>query len=392
MSTPFTPSEKRSTIGVEWEFALVDPASRDLVSAADDILRDIKPAGLPAHPYAKYEFMQYTVEVITGICTTVAEATADLATTVEEVRGAATKRDLELMAAGTHPFAKWRDQQITDGGLRYAQMIERQQGMARRLVINGVHVHVGVTDRDTVIPIQNAILEKLPIILALSTSSPYWQGADTQYASARAGIFASMSNAGLPPVLRDWDEYEQVLTAFTRSQTITDLRQLWWDVRPHPDFGTIEVRIADCLSTLDEIAMTAAIIQCLIERYAKQLEQGYTLPVPKGWIVNENKWRAARYGLDAEFIVDDIGATVPARKAVTDLVAELMPTAHHLGCADELTTATRILTLGTSSERQRAVAAANGGDLTKVVDYLIAAMRDGLTSEQRLFNQDRERR
>jgi carboxylate-amine ligase len=382
MSTPFTPSENRSSIGVEWELSLVDRETRDLVSGAPVVLNDICPPGLETHPYVKYEFMEYTVEVITGICSTVEEAMKDLSGTVGEVRAAANARGLELIAAAAHPFAQWRDQKITDGGVRYEQMLERQRDNARRLAITGVHIHVGLTQRDSVIPILNALRAQLGPLLALSASSPYWQGQDTGFASCRTGIFSAMSTAGLPPALGSWDEFEDLMDAFIAADAVVDMRQLWWDIRPHPDFGTIEIRIADCLSTLDEIGVVAAMVQCLVERYANQLEQGYTLPVPKGWIVAENKWRAARYGLDARFIINESGSTVSARDAIDELVTGLMPTAHRLGCAAELATATRILTEGTSSQRQRAVALAHGGDLTAVVDHLIAEMRDGLTREQ----------
>lgn len=377
------PSKGRSTLGIEWEFLLVDPETRELASAAPAILTDICPPGQESHPRAKFEFMENTVEAITGVCTTVAQATADLSATVDEVRAAANKRGIELFGSGAHPFSRWRDQKITDGGFRYEQMIERQRNQARRLMINGAHFHVGVVNQDHVIPIVNAVTNYLPHLLAISASSPYWQGEDTGFASIRSLVFAAMSTGGLPPIFENWADYENMVGAFIKANAIVDMRQLWWDIRPHPDFGTIEIRVADCPSTFSEIGAIAAIAQCLIERFAQQLESGYTLPVPKGWIVHENKWRAARYGLDAHFLVNDSGLTVPARDAIVELVHDLTPTANRMDCAAELATVTRILTDGASYERQRAIAVGSGGDLTKVVDHLIAEMRDGLSSEQR---------
>jgi carboxylate-amine ligase len=162
------------------------------------------------------------------------------------------------------------------------------------------------------------------------------------------------------------------------TRTIQSIREVWWDIRPHPDFGTVELRICDGVPTFDEIGAIAALSQCLVERLDRDLDRGYTLPVPTSWVVRENKWRAARYGLAAEVIVDDRGNVVPMKHAILDVVEDLMPTARRLGCASELADVERIVALGSSADRQRAVAAAHDGDLTKVVDALQAEFRDGL--------------
>lgn len=378
MPTPFIPSVTQSSIGVEWELSLVDTQTRALVSAATDVLGDICPPGKSSHPRAKPEMMQHTVEIITDVCGTVNEAANDLAQTLDEVQAAAGKRGLSLMSSGVHPFSTWWDQKVTDTNPRYQIMMERQEWGARRVQILGVHVHVGIKEPRMVIPILNAIREYLPHMLALSASSPYFHGRDTGMSSARASIFEGMSTAGLPPVLRDWAEYESVVETYFASGSIADMRQIWWDARPHPDFGTIELRICDGMATLDEISALTALTQCLVDRYTQLLKKGYTLPVPKSWIAKENKWRAARFGLDADFLVDDAGTLVSARDAISELVDDLMPTADRLSCAAELAGVERILAVGASYQRQRAVAKACGGDLTRVVDHLIAEMRDGL--------------
>jgi YbdK family carboxylate-amine ligase len=373
---PFSPSE-RASLGVEWELELIDNESRELRSGASEILAEICPADAPAHPKAKHELLESTVEVITGVCGTVAEAKEDLAGTVREVRKAAANLNLGLMCSGTHPFTDWATQQISPNP-RYHELVESMQWLARRLQIFGVHVHVGVRAPEKVIPIVNALTNYVPHLLALSSSSPYWIGTDTGLASARSKVFESLPTAGLPYQLSGWDQFESYMHTLISTRTIQSIREVWWDIRPHPDFGTVELRICDGLPTFDEIGAIAAMSQCLVERLDRELDRGYTLPVPTSWVVRENKWRAARYGLDAEVIVDARGNVVPMKHAILDLVEDLMPTARRLDCAEELADVERIVSAGASYQRQRAVAAANDGDLTKVVDALLAEHRDGL--------------
>jgi carboxylate-amine ligase len=254
------------------------------------------------------------------------------------------------------------------------------QWLARRLQIFGVHVHVGVRAPEKAIPIVNALTQYVPHFLALSASSPFWKGADTGLASARSKVFEGMPTAGLPYQLTGWDRFEEYMETLISTHAIESVREVWWDIRPHPDFGTVELRICDGVPTLDEIGAVAALSQCLVEQFDAQLDRGYTLPVPAGWVLRENKWRAARYGLDADIIVDDKGTVRPVRRAILDLVEDLMPTAKRLDCAAELADVERILAVGASYQRQRAVAAAHDGDLTAVVDSLLAEMRDGLPS------------
>jgi carboxylate-amine ligase len=375
---PFQSSE-RASLGVEWELQLVDRGTRELAAGAIEILEEIRPDGEEEHPKAKHELLQSTIEIITGICTTVAEAKADLAGTLAEVTAAADPRGLGLMCAGSHPFTDWQSQLISPKE-RYLQLVERMQWLARRLQIFGVHVHVGVRSPDKVIPIVNALCQYVPHFLALSSSSPFWVGCDTGLASARTKVFESMPTAGLPYQLSGWDEFETYMETLISTNAIESVREVWWDIRPHPGFGTVELRICDGLPTLDEIGAVAALSQCLVEQFDGQLDRGYTLPTPASWILRENKWRASRYGLDADIVVDEKGTVRPVRQAILDLVEDLTPTAKRLGCETELADVERILTVGASYQRQRAVAAANGGDLRAVVDSLLVEMRDGLAA------------
>jgi len=218
----------------------------------------------------------------------------------------------------------------------------------------------------------------VPHFLALSASSPFWVGCDTGLASARSKVFEGMPTAGLPYQLSGWERFEEYMETLISTHAIESVREVWWDIRPHPDFGTVEMRVCDGLPTLDEVGAVAALSQCLVEQFDTQLDRGYTLPVPASWVSRENKWRAARYGLDADIVVDDKGTVRPVRQAITDLLEELEPTARRLECEAELADVERILAVGASYQRQRAVAAASGGDLTAVVDSLLAELRDGL--------------
>ncbi|MGY2129969.1 glutamate--cysteine ligase [Blastococcus sp. SYSU DS0617] len=376
MEIPFRSSE-RASLGVEWELQLVDRDTRELSPGAIEILEQLRPEAAEEHPKAKHELLQSTVEIITGICTTVAEAKADLAGTLAEVVAAADERNLALMCAGTHPFTDWQTQLISPKE-RYLDLVERMQWMARRMQIFGVHVHVGVRAPEKAIPIVNALCQYIPHFLALSSSSPFWVGCDTGLASSRTKIFEGMPTAGLPYQLADWAEFEEYMETLISTGSIDSVREVWWDVRPHPDFGTVELRICDGLPTLDEIGAVAALAQCLVEQFDTQLDRGYTLPTPASWVLRENKWRASRYGLDADIVVDEKGTVRPVRQAIIDLVEELRPTARRLGCEAELADVLRVLDVGASYQRQRAVAAAHDGQLEPVVDSLLAELRDGL--------------
>ena len=374
MQIPFT-SSPRSSLGVEWELELVDLETRELAGAASDILDELgrsSPDG--HHRKAKHELLESCIEVITGVCTTVDEAVCDLRATLCEVQQAAAARGLGVMCSGTHPTSDWANQQISPDP-RYAKLVEDMQWLARRMQIFGVHVHVGVRSPDKVIPIVNALTAYIPHFLALSASSPYWIGTDTGLASARSKVFEGLPTAGIPYQLSGWDDFERYMATLISAQTIESVREVWWDVRPHPNFGTVELRICDGLPTLFEISWATAMSQCLVEMFNGQLDRGYTLPTPRGWTVRENKWRAARYGIDAELIVDNEGRTQPLRDLVAELVDDLAPIADRLGCATELHRARTILEVGASYQRQRAAAAAAGGDLRAVTDALIAEMR-----------------
>ncbi len=369
MDIAFNASE-RCSLGIEVELEIVDRGTRQLVSAATDILAelgDAHPEG--EHPKVKHELFECTAEIITGICTTVAEARDDLAATVKELATRTEPRGLALMCSGSHPFSDWHEQVISPNE-RYHVLVDEMQWVAQRLQIFGVHFHVGVRSAEKAIAIANALNAYIPHFLALSASSPYWAGRDTGMASSRSTVFEGLPTAGLPYQLAGWDEFEEFMGTLVAAQAITSIREVWWDIRPHPDFGTIELRICDGIPTLREVSALAAMAQSLVEWLDTHIDRGYALPVPRGWVVRQNKWRAARHGLEAEIIADEQGRLVPLRAAIEETVEELTPVATRLGCADELRLNLETLLHGASYERQRRVVA-EGGSLADVVDSLV---------------------
>jgi carboxylate-amine ligase len=363
------------SIGVEVELELIDVGTRALASAASSILAEIG-AGHPGgeHPKAKHELFECCIEIITGVCTTVAEVRADLAATLGEVRAAAGERGLTVMCSGTHPFSPWSEQQISPNE-RYDQLIDDMQWLARRLNIYGVHVHVGIRSPEKAVSIANALAAYIPHFLALSASSPYWEGHDTGLASSRSKVFEGLPTAGLPAPIENWADFEQYMSTLVTAGAIKTVREVWWDIRPHPDFGTVELRMCDGIPTLTDVSAIAALAQCLVVDLDQHHDDGHCPPRQREWILRENKWRAGRRGLDAELIVDDEGATRPAREEIAALVARMEPHAEALGCVDELAGVLDIVERGSSAERQRA-ASADGADLRAVVDLLVGELRD----------------
>ena len=361
------------TLGIEVELQVIDRDTRQLAPAATELIAEL--SGDEPHPKVKHELLESTIEIITGICTTVGEARRDLEATLAEVVPLVEQRNLALICAGSHPFSNWWEQVITPGD-RYATLMDDFQWAGRRLQIFGIHFHVGVQSGRKAIAILNALASYIPHFLALSASSPYWGGYDTGLASARSKVFEALPTAGLPYLLGSWEEFERFMSTLVSANAIHSVREVWWDIRPHPGFGTIELRICDGIPNFDELASLAALAQCLVAQLDSLDERGYKLPVPRDWIVRQNKWRAARYGIDAEIITDEHGTLLPIRQAVLHTVEELTPIARRLGCADELAGVLDILRDGPSYERQRGIVS-EGGSLVDVVDSLVRELDAG---------------
>lgn len=375
MTIPFARSE-RSTVGIEWELALVDKDSGDLRQVAATVLDAVRPPHGGEHPNIRQELLLNTVEVVSDVSRTVREAGDSLERAIAEVRTVTDPLRVELMCAGTHPFARWAQQKVTNKQ-RYATLIDRTQWWGRQMLIYGVHVHVGIEDRAKVLPILRAMLTTFAHLQSLSASSPFWGGKDTGYASNRALMFQQLPTAGLPFQFDSWERLEGYVADMLHTGVIDEFSEIRWDIRPSPRFGTLEMRICDGSPNLSEVLALAALTHCLVEHFSTLLDEGRELPVLQPWFVQENKWRSARYGMDAIVILDAAGNEQLVTDAVRDLLTRLEPVADRLGCLAELDGIRTILRRGASYQRQRAVARRHGGELDAVVASLVAEMRAG---------------
>lgn len=346
----------------------MDSQTRELSNEAGAVF-----AELGDNPRVHKELLRNTLEVVTGVCDTVAEAVEDLRSTVGPTRRIVHDRGMELLSAGTHPFARWSTEQLTDSP-RYVELINRTQWWGRQMLIWGVHVHVGISSASKVMPIMSSLLNHYPHLLALSASSPWWGGEDTGYVSNRAMMFQQLPTAGLPFQFQTWKEFEGFVYDQKKTGIIDHLNEIRWDIRPSPHLGTLEVRICDGVSNLRELGALVALTQCLIVDLDRRLDAGEPLPTMPPWHVQENKWRAARYGLDAVIILDADSNERLVTEDLADLLTRLEPIAKSLHCSDELAAVFDIVRYGASYQRQRRVAEANDGDLRAVVDALVGEL------------------
>ncbi|CAN5593074.1 glutamate--cysteine ligase [soil metagenome] len=379
MNIVFNGSE-RPTLGVEIEVQVVDEAGALATdTAATKIL-----AELGDTPGYKHELLECTIEVITDVCPTVGEVRRDLGGKVAKLIEVADGFGYRILCTGTHPFSAWSDQTVSPDP-RYHRLIEDCQWTARRLLIFGVHTHVGLRSGEEAIAVANSLATFIPHFLALSSSSPFWQGRDTGLASTRSKVFESLPTAGLPYSMENWGQFQRFMRTLIGAGTIRSIREVWWDIRPHPALGTIELRICDGIPSMDETCAIVALSQSLVVWLAERYNSGLQLPVHQAWTIRENKWRAARWGLDAEIIRDEDGNLVHLRRSIGDLVERLQPTAERLGCLHDLMRVNDILERGTSATRQREVFA-DSRNLAAVVDELVEEMTSG--SPQALPNRD----
>lgn len=382
MTVPFATSA-RSSVGLEWELMLADTATGDLIPRAPDVLDALEDDSALERYTVTGELLTNTIELTSGIGDTVAAAVDDIGDAIAAVRTFTDPHGIDLLCAGSHPFAQWYHQAVTDK-TRYHKLIERTQWWGRNMMIWGIHIHVGVEDVNKVFPIINALAVYLPHLQALSASSPYWAGERTGYASNRALVFQQLPTAGLPWPLQDWREFEGYLDDMVGTGVMEDATEVRWDIRPAPRWGTIEVRACDGMSTLPELAAVAALVQVLVEHLSRRLDEGLELETIQPWFVRENKWRAARYGLDARVIVDRAGTQRPVVDHLRETLEQVRDIAIDLKCARELAGIDTILTQGASYARQLAVADAADGDLREVVRHLVGEFRSGPTLREHL--------
>jgi carboxylate-amine ligase len=357
------------TLGVEVELQLLDPETKNLVSGAPRIIERM--AG-PTH--IKPELIESTIELNTDVCRDVSAVRQDLRQRIGELLAVCDELGYEVASAGTHPFAEWSEQRVTPKE-RYTMLVDRCQWPARRLMIFGLHVHVGVESGEKAIAVFNSLTTYLPHLLSLSASSPFFADADTGLASCRVKIFESLPTAGLPYRFRNWAEFQRLMITLVNARAIESVREIWWDIRPHPDFGTIEVRICDGLPTLNDVIAMTALVQALIVWLGDQYDSGRYLPGQRHWIVRENKWRAARWAVDADIIVDEEGGLERLSDSILGLVETLTPTAQRLESSGELARIAEMLRVGPSYRRQRRVHA-EAGSFDAVMDALVREFRE----------------
>jgi carboxylate-amine ligase len=367
------------TLGVEEELHIVDATTGELVPKVEEIMsrlpEDLKEA-------VSYELFQSVLEIKTPPCTTVVEAGWRLRELRSHVGAWAAACGTALASAGTHPFSRYVDQKITDQE-RYKRVIENLRWVAQREVIFGQHIHVGVPGEEEAIEAHNRLAEQVPLLLALSANSPYWQGIDTGFESARVKVFETFPRAGLPPTFPDYAAFESYVDLMVSAGAMDDYTFCWWDVRPHPNIGTIELRVLDSQASLASAVALAALTQCLVVEILSRNARG---PYDRE-LTSENKWRAARYGLNAALYNAEKGINVPVKELARVLVAELRPVSQDLGCENELIDVLEIVENGTGSQYQRRVFA-KSGDLLDVVAFLIESTRPAMATETLIEEQD----
>ena len=362
---------KDMRLGVEIELQLVDVNSGNLVPAGPEILRAL--ADLPGASHIKSEIFQSMLEIDTPICDDAHQVGESLRKSMVLVRRQALDAGADILMAGTHPFAHYAERLLTPHG-RYDSLMDRNQWIARRLQIFGLHVHIGMRDGDHAIAMNNALCHYLPMILALSASSPFWHGEDTGLASSRITFFEAIPTGGHPYLLNNWREFEVLVDRLIFSGSIQDLKDLWWDIRPNTEYGTIEVRIADCPPTIREVEAIVALVHTMAVFIDDELKAGRIFNAPPEWILRENKWRASRHGVQCKLIRDSNGTSIPFADVWLETRDSMHRTWSKFGYEKFMTFIDRSIERGPSYLRQREHLD-EGEGLNSVVRHLVRENR-----------------
>ncbi len=341
----------RPTLGVELELGLVHGETMELASASSEVLEvlDTDDVGV-----FKPELMQCCVEINTGVCESVADAEADLRDKLHRLQEVTDRLGLRLWWGATHPFSRWKHQQVTHND-RYYALVNLLQEMARRLVTFGLHVHVGVDSGDKAVMICDKIMQYLPALLAISCSSPFWEQRDTGLHSHRSKIMEGLPTAGLPTLMRNWSEYVWLVNHMIDTGFINTIREIWWDVRPHHKFGTVEVRVCDMPGRFTDVMAITALIQCLVKALSDQIDEGQYQYDCHPMMVRQNKWRASRYGNQAKLVNSYTYEVQSVSVVISSLIERLRPTAEELDCRPYLEDAQRLADNPDWASRQRQV-------------------------------------
>ncbi|QRQ99975.1 carboxylate-amine ligase [Dyadobacter sandarakinus] len=362
------------TLGIEEEFQTIDPVTRNLRSHMSKLVEDGK---ITLKERVKAEMHQAVVEVGTNICHNIQEAREEVMYLRQMILDLADKQDLQVAAAGTHPFADWVDQLITPDP-RYDEIIDEMRDVARGNLIFGLHVHIGIEDRNEGIQIMNAVRYFLPHIHALSTNSPFWCGRNTGFKSYRSKVFDKFPRTGIPDYFTSAAEYDEYVKLLIKTKCIDNGKKIWWDIRVHPFFNTIEFRMCDVPMRTDETICLAAIMQALVVKIHKLHRMNLNFRIYDRMLINENKWRAARYGIHGKLIDFGKQEEVEYRLLVAELLEFIDDVVDELGSRNEINYIHQIMEMGTGADRQLAVFEQTNS-LNAVVDYIVAETRVGLS-------------
>ena len=365
--------EHTFTLGIEEEFAIIDPDTRELRSHIQEILEGGK---IVLKEQIKPEMHQSVVELGTEICDSIEHARTHVIHLRSKLAELAGKAGLKIASVGTHPFSHWRDQHITEGE-RYKQIIEDMQLLARANLIFGLHVHVGIPDREMAIHVMNQARYFLPHLYALSVNSPFWVGEDTGLKGYRLKVFERFPRTGIPDAFESLSEYEDYCKLLVKTGCIDNPKKIWWDIRLHPFFDTLEVRVCDAQTRVDDTVAIAALIQAVIAKLFKLLHQNTTFRIYRRRLLDENRWRAARYGIDGKLIDFGRETEVDERSLLNELLEFVASEVDDFGTQREMAHIERIMREGTGADRQLAVWRRTQ-DIKAVVDQIVAETYEGL--------------
>jgi carboxylate-amine ligase len=362
----------RFTIGVEEEFQIIDPKTCELRSHVMQLVNEVSPS---IQDQVKHEMHQSIVETGTKICENVGELRIEMHRTRGELIAAAERAGLQVAAAGTHPFSSWIDQVISPGE-RYENIVEELQQLARSLLIFGMHIHVAMPDKQTTIDMMNMVRYFLPHLLSLSTSSPFWMGRNTGLKSFRTTVFRRFPRTGVPELFQSWSEYENFVNLLVQLNCIDNPKKIWWDVRPHPVFGTLEFRMCDVTTKVEEACAIAALTQAIVVKLHRLYTSNQSWRIYRRALIEENKWRAARYGIEGKLVDFGKELEVPTKILIPELLELVDDVVDDLGSRSAVNYVHTILNEGTSAERQLRVFEQTG-DLRAVVQHVVAETRAG---------------
>ncbi|MBV9010262.1 MAG: carboxylate-amine ligase [Verrucomicrobia bacterium] len=367
------PKEHVFTLGIEEEFAIIDPATRELRSHIQEILEGGK---VTLKEQIKPEMHQSVVELGTEICRDIADARRHVTKLRSDLAALANRSGLRIASLGTHPFSHWRDQLITEGE-RYKEIVRDMQLLARANLIFGLHVHVGIPDRESAIHVMNQARYFLPHIYALSVNSPFWVGHDTGLKGYRLKVFERFPRTGIPDSFESLSEYEDYCKLLVKTGCIDNAKKIWWDIRLHPFFDTLEVRVCDAQSRVDDTLAIAALIQAIVARLFKLLRQNTTFRIYRRRLLDENRWRASRYGIDGRMIDFGKESEAETRSLINELLEFIAAEVRELGSEREMQHIERILREGTGADRQLAAWNATQ-NMKAVVDHVVEETYEGL--------------